>query len=166
MSSIAAFFLTIFLFLIFTATVFYFVFYRSKEGGDDERVEGSEAVVRVMDVSDVKLIEQKLGVVLPKEYADFLLCERPVCIDSTAIIDYAPAIIGATLEYRRGADGLPMWPDSYVYIGDESDACPYVIDCFDGSVMQLDKGDFRKPPISKFERFDDFISFYINVMNE
>lgn len=166
MSASAALALTLFFFLLFAVPVFYVVFYRSR-GQISNHIEGGEVTrASVMEPLEIELIEKELGVVLPDEYAEFLQSERPECIDSTAVIDHAQTIIEMTLEYRRGLDDLPLWPDSYVYVGDESDACPYVIDCSSGRVMKLDKGDFGKLPISEFESFSNFVSSYIEMMRD
>lgn len=40
---------------------------------------------------------------------------------------------------------LPESPPQYVYIGDEDDACPYALDCENGSVTYTDHGDLMEP---------------------
>ncbi|MCX2831464.1 SMI1/KNR4 family protein [Microbulbifer thermotolerans] len=163
MSSFCAFIITIFSFLIFFAPVFYFIFIRSDDR-TDVSLAREEGGVNSFDDFQVEYVQKELDVKLPKEYVDFVKIDRPFFIDSTALIDDAFVIIELTKRYRLGEDGLPKWPNSYVYIGDEADACPYVIDCQSNKVFKLDKGNVDRPPLLEFDSFQKFIDFYKKMM--
>lgn len=113
----------------------------------------------IMTEPEIQSIEQALQVRLPKDYRQFLAADRgeddP---DDTTLEDAPGPIIEATQEYRAGFSGLQPWPDSLVYMGDESDACPYVIDCGSGEVRRLDKGNLVRRPLESFPSFGQFLS--------
>lgn len=114
-----------------------------------------------MEKRDIQRIEATLAVSLPDGYRDFLLSRHPGELpDETTVIRDADDIIHATLEYRAGFEGLAAWPAQWVYVGDEADACPYVIDCMNGQVLRTDKGNIDRVPLS---RHTDFTSFLVNV---
>lgn len=111
-----------------------------------------------MKVSKVQQIESALDVKLPSAYRDFLANRRKDnTVDETTVTDEAEVIIEATLEYRKGFVDLPKWSASEVYIGDESDACPYVLDCESGRVVRLDKGNRERKPLQEWLSFEDFL---------
>ena len=102
-------------------------------------------------------IELKLGVQLPPDYRAFLTRdEGDDVLDDVTVLTGADEIVEATLEYRKGFAGLPPWPAHWVYVGDESDACPYMADCLTGKFLQTDKGNVKRPPLEEFASFADF----------
>ncbi|HYF36143.1 MAG TPA: SMI1/KNR4 family protein [Prosthecobacter sp.] len=110
-----------------------------------------------MSEDQIVAIELKLGVKLPPDYRAFLM--RDVgddVLDEVTVLTEGDQIVEATLEYRRGFAGLPPWPEHWVYAGDESDACPYVVDCLSGRFMQTDKGNLKRPPLQDFGSFEQF----------
>ncbi len=112
-----------------------------------------------MEMRDIQRIEAALAVSLPNGYRDFLLLSVPPDLpDETTVIRDAGVIIEATLSYRTGFEGLPAWPDHWVYVGDEADACPYVIDCLSGKVIRTDKGNLHRPPLSEHIDFKSFVA--------
>lgn len=114
-----------------------------------------------MEKRDIQRIEATLEIALPDGYRDFLASRHATAWpDDTTIIGDADEIIEATLEYRAGFAGLPAWPDHWVYVGDEADACPYVLDCNSARVMRTDKGNLDRAPLSEY---GDFASFLASV---
>lgn len=114
-----------------------------------------------MTEEDIVKIETVLGLTLPADYRDHLAKndldeeEHGILDDVTALRD-ADAIIEATQQYRAGFSGLPPWPPNWLYMGDESDACPYALDCLDGRLLRLDKGHPKRPPLEEFASFAAF----------
>lgn len=121
-----------------------------------------DAAPRLLAAADVDRIERTLDVSLPQEYRKALLEARPAHVDQTSLLDDADQIIGWTKDYRNGFAGLAKWPADYVYIGDEADACPYVISCKTGEILKLDRGNIDTKPIRSFQTlsalFDSFDS--------
>lgn len=116
-----------------------------------------------MNESDIVKIESTLGVTLPHGYRSFLLVDRITNeIDDTTVATDADVIIQATQTYRAGFAGLASWPENLIYVGDEADACPYVIDCCNGNVRRVDKGNLTRPPLERFVSFDAFLEQYRN----
>ncbi len=112
-----------------------------------------------MTETAIAKIESVLGVRLPADYRSFL--KRPCSldvIDDSSVCRDPKLIIEATQEYRSGFSGLPPWPASLVYVGDESDACPYVIDCTTGSFTRTDKGSLKQPPLDEWSSFEAFVT--------
>ncbi|WP_193166299.1 SMI1/KNR4 family protein [Microbulbifer hainanensis] len=165
MSPISSFLLVVVGFLLFAVPIFYFIFFKGSAGAN-KGVNAIPESPRIVDLEQVRKIQAELGVTLPPRYIAVLLGDRPDFLDSTAVLDDARQIIDFTLKYRYGAYGLPSWPNSYVYIGDEADACPYVIDCENGNVLRLDKGNISINPLADFETFDNFVEAYREVMEE
>jgi hypothetical protein len=111
-----------------------------------------------MSGKDIEKIESVLQVKLPEDFSKFLSKGRTQeVIDDQTVLPDADSFIEATLEYRKGAYGLPPWPASYVYVGDESDACPYVLDCDSGRFFQTHKGNINVGPISGWDSFTAFL---------
>ncbi|MCW1926558.1 SMI1/KNR4 family protein [Luteolibacter arcticus] len=107
-----------------------------------------------MKADDIVRIERELAVELPADLRRFLAGTRDdFDPDEVAVLDDAEAMIERTLEYRRGFAGMPPWPESWVYLGDEADACPYCLDCATGRVAQLHKGDAGQEPLGQHESF-------------
>lgn len=112
-----------------------------------------------MQTRDVARIESTLGVSLPDAYRGFLLSERTDDrIDATSVLDDPEAIIASTLDYRNGFEGLSLWPKRFVYVGDEADACPYLIDCDTGAFARSDKGDLSRAMLERYADFDAFVA--------
>jgi hypothetical protein len=102
-------------------------------------------------------IETELGVRPPDAYRDFLVSTHDFdLIDDTTVADDPQVVVEATQTYRKGFAGLPPWPAHYLYIGDEADACPYVLDCETGELFRSHKGTLSEP----LERFADFSGFF------
>lgn len=96
--------------------------------------------IHPMSAADILAIETALGVTLPADYARFVQTGRPEGIDDTSVRDCPDLIIDATREYRESS----QWPVHLVWIGDEADACPRVLDCLSGEVFRVEKGNLRK----------------------
>jgi hypothetical protein len=117
-----------------------------------------ETKISPMSESDIRKIEQTLGVALPPAYTKFLGQERPPEMDGVTIFSDPALIISRTTEYREGFGGAPPWPREFVCVGDEDDACPYVLDCSSGMFVQTDHGNLDKKPLVRFASFADFIA--------
>ena len=112
-----------------------------------------------MTKSDVTRIEEALGVTLPEAYRSFVTSKRDFDeVDDRSIFDDAESVIEATEIHRRGVSGLQPWPHHFVYIGDEDDACPYVIDCTSSEICRLHKGNAGAPPFETFDSFDALLA--------
>jgi len=107
--------------------------------------------INPLSASDIATIEAALAVTLPPDYARFLQAERPEAIDETSVRDDAELIIGFTREYRDSS----QWPAHLVWIGDEADASPRVLDCISGEVFRVEKGNLRKA----WDRHPSFSAF-------
>jgi SMI1 / KNR4 family (SUKH-1) len=141
---------------------FYWVFFKMDSSPIDFPTP-SEAV-RLLTDNDVARIESALNVRLPDDYVTFLIQDRSdATVDDTTALSDADAIIEATQEYRRGFAGLPPWPHLYVYIGDEADACPYVLDTESGRVIRMDKGNLDRAPIAEYPTFTAFSASFAHT---
>jgi len=107
--------------------------------------------VNLLSPSDIASIATALGVTLPADYARFLQAQRPAAIDETSVRDDAELIIEFTREYRDSS----RWPAHLVWIGDEADACPRVLDCNSGEVFRVEKGNLEKA----WDRYASFSAF-------
>ncbi len=67
-------------------------------------------------------------------------------------------IIERTLEYRNGYCGAPAWPKAMLYVGDESDGCPYALNCDSGELLKTDHGNLERIALERYERFEDFVN--------
>lgn len=125
-----------------------------------------------MKRKEIDKIEKKLELTLPAAYVDTLLSEdESDFVDDTSLIRDENLIIELTIEYRKGFEGLPPWPHRYVYIGDEADASPYILDSENEIVLKLDKGNIDRKPIDEFHSFDEFFdsfsdNFEVEALNE
>lgn len=113
-----------------------------------------------MTEAEIAKIESTLGLLLPPDYRGFLTEEAELdgTLDDTTALRDAEAIIEATMEYRQGFAGLPPWPQHWLYVGDEADAYPYVLDCQNGRLLRLDKGNRERPPLAEYSSFADFVA--------
>lgn len=110
-----------------------------------------------MNTSDIKKIEENLKVTLPSDFVDFIISERNYdSIDEVSVMDEADSIIEATFAYREGKWNQ-QWPQHIIYIGDESDACPYALDCITGALNRLDHGNPDIEPLESFSSFKEFL---------
>lgn len=105
---------------------------------------------------EINKIEKTLAVTVPEQLKVFLSSVNEKIPDSTSVWDSSDSIINATVDYRRGYEGLPKFDNELLYIGDELDACPYVINCMTGKVLKLDKGDLTLDLLEEFESFNHF----------
>lgn len=111
-----------------------------------------------MKARDIDRIESTLCVAIPDDYRGFLLSERvDDRIDETSVLDDPDAIIGLSQAYRNGFEGLQPWPQRFVYVGDEADACPYLIDCDTGAFCRSDKGDLSRAMLERYPGFSAFV---------
>lgn len=159
MSSLAAALLVIGLLVVFGVPALYWVFYKMDNHAPVDAPDVTPP--RPMTAEQIHLIESKLSVTIPENVRLALSGGRPAHVDSTSLIDDPAQIIEATLLYRAGFSSLSPWPTHLVYIGDESDACPYVLDCSDGSISQLDKGNLARKPLQRFKSIDEFCANFV-----
>ncbi|WP_105103722.1 SMI1/KNR4 family protein [Microbulbifer pacificus] len=111
-----------------------------------------------MNQRDIQLIEERLGVDLPSEYVDFLLSDRDLdVIDDVTLIDDASLIVTSTMAYRNGSWNQ-QWPKNLVYVGDEADACPFVLNCVTGNLSRLDHGSLDRKALETYASMQDFIT--------
>lgn len=110
-----------------------------------------------MNTQDFQTIERELGVKLPDAYRDFQMNRVTSDVDTTTFADDTSFVIERTLEYRRGYAGASAWPSDVIYVGDEDDACPYVLFCSSGRVVQSDHGNLSAKPFSEHPDFASFV---------
>ena len=100
-----------------------------------------------------------MEVILPAGYRGFATSDRDFeVVDESTVLSDPQSVISATKEFRRGFAGLEPWPNSWIYIGDEADACPYALDCKSGILRRLDKGNISRKPLEEFTSFDEFLA--------
>jgi hypothetical protein len=139
----------------FGSLIFYFIFRSDPSSEPDPSAWGP---IEPMSAEDIDKIESTLQVKLPQDFAEFLRKGRSQdVIDDQTVLPDGASFIEATLEYRKGPYGLPPWPPAYLYVGDESDACPYVLDCDSGRFFQTHKGNINAEPISTHASFSAFV---------
>jgi hypothetical protein len=122
-----------------------------------------------MNKDDLITMEQALQVQLPAAYQSAVVpFPWPEFADSTdwSLWDDAAAIIELTLEYRAGYGGAPAWPPHYVHIGDADDACPYVLNCLDGTIIQTDHGNLTEPPLESYPDARAFVAHLQSVLDD
>lgn len=111
-----------------------------------------------MKIEDIRRIESALNVKLPSDFVEFMISERNYdAIDEVSVFDDANTIIEATIAYRQGKCSQ-QWPMQLVYIGDESDACPYALDCISAELKRLDHGSIEIKPLETFSSFQEFLT--------
>ena len=109
-----------------------------------------------MNEGDLARIEAELSVTLPIEYREFHLDGHGSSVDSISLSSDPDFIIERTKEYREGFVDIPQWPPDSVYLGDEDDACPYVLFCGDGRVLRTDHGYLSMRPLAEFDSFSAY----------
>ena len=114
---------------------------------------------RCLTGDDVADIERQLGLSLPTSYKQYLQNRRSDGVDSQSVCDDHEVVVEATLAYRSGfVETLPPWPHTYVYVGAEADACPYVLDVSTEEVLQLHKGNIESKPLQHYANFLAFVA--------
>lgn len=93
-----------------------------------------------MTSSDIDKIEEALAVRMPGQYRAAMLGAHAIKLSEYGLFDDASLIIERTKEQRLGYGGAAPWPQQFVYIGDQEDACPYALDCTSGAVVHSDHG--------------------------
>ena len=94
--------------------------------------------------SDIDKIEEALAVRLPEQYRVAIQGADASELSKYGLFDDAALIIERTLEQRVGYGGAAPWPQPFVYIGDQEDACPYALDCTSGIVVHSDHGSLQE----------------------
>ena len=84
-----------------------------------------------MTEGDISRIERELGIVLPPDYKD-VIRNYPIRADrgtsDSVLFDEPSAIIELNRSYSAGSAGLPAWPRSYFFIGNDGAASCYFLD--------------------------------------
>ncbi len=110
-----------------------------------------------MNEDQLRKIEDSLDLKLPPDYRRFLTADPGEDIlDDTTVMRDEDGVIEATLDYRKGFEGLAPWPKHWIYIGDEADACPYALDCLSGELIRMDKGNLDREPLARYLTFKHF----------
>ena len=145
MTDTEALLLTFGLFIIFAGPVLYWLFF-----WDGEQAEDALGVQKASNLTeqDIVAIEAVLDVELPQLLKRIMMDRAQCGLDRVSLFDDSSVIIETTQGYRRG---VPPWPMAWVWLGDEVDACPYILNCQTYAVWQLDKGNPTAKPIQKFE---------------
>ena len=110
-----------------------------------------------MSDEDLNRIETALQVRLPETYRSVMLTLPAGRYDGYSLHEDASMIADRTNEQRSGYAGGQPWPQQYVYIGDEDDACPYALDCETGAVIYADHGNLAKP-LARFDSVTEFVA--------
>ena len=98
-----------------------------------------------MNESDVARIEHELSISLPDVYRQ-TIARFPFDAfrgsDDAPLFDDPDALIRLNREYHQGFAGMPAWPESLLFVGDDGAASTYAIDQSDPelSVVLLDHG--------------------------
>src|SRR4030095_5922549 len=117
---------------------------------------------RAMTNDDHSMMEQRLQVQLPAAYkAAVVPYPWPELANSThySLWDDAALNVKRTLEYRAGYGRAPAWPLQCVHIGDDDDACPYALNCSDGTIIKTDHGNLTKTPLDTFPDAHAFVTY-------
>ena len=155
MSSLAAASLVIGILVLIGGPALYWIFFKMDAGPRIEPV--SQGAFKPLKKEEIEKIESLLEVTLPKSYVDFLMSDEKHSVDDTTVLTGYHTIIDATLEYRKGFENLTPWPNPLIYLGDEADASPYVLDTSNGSVKRYPKGEITKEPFESYESFEDLL---------
>jgi hypothetical protein len=134
----------------------WWIFFRMDEASPTAIDPGEELPTAALAPEALARIEETLGLTLPTAYRNFLATARTRDIDGQSVFGDADLIISSTQEYREGFGGNPRWPRSWVYVGDEADACPYVVDTITGEVIRTDHGNPDRKPLERFASFKEF----------
>jgi hypothetical protein len=106
-----------------------------------------------MTTQQLQMIESTLNVVLPEAYKQVMASYPwPAYQGSTeaSLWDDPSAIVEQTQAQRAGFGDSPQWPQNFVVIGDEDDACPYALDCATGRIVQTDHGNLKVQALAEF----------------
>ena len=136
--------------------VVYISKYFSKEPGSKSKPEE----IHVFTDNELQALEEALGIYLPGGYKSFLKADRDAFageIGNQTIFDDVDQIVGFAYEYRKGFTSCPPWPKNYIYVGDEMDACPYVLNTETEELIRTNKGWVNDKPLEKWNSFSDFI---------
>lgn len=136
--------------------ILWWIFFRMDEASPTAIDPGEELPTAALAPEALARIEESLELTLPAAYRDFLATARTRDIDGQSVFGDADLIISSTREYREGFGRNPKWPRSWVYAGDEGDACPYVVDTATGEVIKTDHGDPDRKPLERFASFVEF----------
>jgi hypothetical protein len=121
-------------------------------------------------MSDVNSIEFELKSTLPAAYRDTLL-NYPFPSwsgsDDCPLFDNAEGLIECNRQYHDGFAGMPAWPESLLFIGNDGAASTYAIDREDSQlrVLFLDHGHPHKV-LESYESFDSWIDEIRNELGD
>lgn len=167
MSSFAAASLVIGILVLVGGPLLWWVFFRMESDPKADPHQPPPEPPRPMTLQEVASIEEALEVTLPKAYRSFVTSPRDFDeVDESSINSDPAFVIEATMVHRNGVAGLRPWPHDLVYIGDEADACPYVIDCATGKISRLHKGNLDTPPLKTFASFEKLLAYLRRVAEE
>jgi hypothetical protein len=112
-----------------------------------------------MTESELERVEAELSITLPGYYKGLFLDRlKPgqIWSDTTTLCHDAAWIIKVTHEYRDGYAGAPPWPATLLFVGDEDDACPYVLDLAVDpvTVYRLDHGDYQRAYLGEWSSIE------------
>lgn len=142
----------------------YWIFFKMDNDSLPESVLDQNELPSSLLASDIKQIEARLGITLPLAYSNFLKARHnhPL-IDDTTIMCDINSIVEDTLMWRHERNS---WPNRWLCIGDEADACPYALDCENGRLIRTDKGNPTAPPLDEYENFEAFLREYQKSIQE
>ncbi|MDQ8183870.1 SMI1/KNR4 family protein [Pelagicoccus sp. SDUM812005] len=156
MSDLAAASLVIGILVLVGGPALYWIFF--KDGTDYTEHNAATDEPTPLKQKEVDEIERSLAVTLPRSYSAFLQSENRRGIDDTTILSNAELIISFTEDYRKGFESVDPWPSNLVYIGDEGDATPFILDTNDGFIRRHPKGYITKKPFESYDSFDSFLN--------
>ena len=111
-----------------------------------------------MKSKELEAIEQALGVRLPAAYHDAMCGSDAPSLVEAGLFGNPDLVVSRTKEQRRGFGGASAWPQEFVSIGDQEDACPYALDTISGSIIQTDHGSLDSPPLARFSDFGKLVT--------
>ena len=120
-----------------------------------------------MTESEVADIERALKTTLPDGYRRTLVnypFPAYFASDDSPLFDNAQALIDLNRQYHEGFAGIPPWPESLLFVGDDGAASTYAIDQSDPQlpVLLLDNGH----PDKILESHDQFDSWLDHLRRE
>lgn len=111
------------------------------------------------------LIASELGVAVPDRYAA-LLREYPLSREDCALIRSPAEIIDLTKQQRAGFGGAPPWPEVWLYIGDDDDACPTALNVATGRVLKTDHGNLEREELDAWDTLEDYVADLLYMLGE